>query len=88
MRFIFLVVALALVGFAYPEGSAANAQTADSILANKKAQRAVGCSPARYGTPGCPYPSLGKRKKIPRSPGPCPTGTFKGQDGTCYPALR
>ena len=65
--------------------SVANAVTADSILANKKLQKVV-CT--QYGVPGCPYPSFGKRQRLPRAMRACAEGMFKGQDGQCYPLLR
>ncbi len=42
----------------------------------------------RYGTPGCPYPSLGKRLKLPVAVKSCPGGMFKARDGQCYPLLH
>jgi hypothetical protein len=86
MRTKFSALALVLVGVAasFP-GSLASAATADSILANKKYAEAP-CT--RYGTPGCPYPSFGKRLKLPRGLRGCGEGMFKGQDGQCYPLLR
>jgi hypothetical protein len=41
----------------------------------------------RYGTPACPYPSFGKRQKLPQAQS-CGSGMFKGKDGQCYPLLH
>ena len=78
-------LALGLVALAHSLSGAASAATADSILANKKLQK-VGCT--QYGVPGCPYPSFGKRQRLPRAMRSCGEGMFKGQDGQCYPLLR
>jgi hypothetical protein len=54
-----------------------------------KIEPRVRCTPARFGQPGCPYPSF-SRKPLPKpapSAEPCPKGMFKGGDGQCYPRL-
>lgn len=46
-------------------------------------------APCEWGTPGCPYPSFGRRRTYKTAPGEdCGKRMYKGGDGQCYPILN